>query len=186
MFTSRHSRNSSRAFTLVELSLAMAVSGLILTATLSFTVYAAKSFVAMQNYVDLEQRSQVAVDTMLADVRQTKFLINYGTATVSGKFVTNRLTFRDWDGGDLTFVYTNKLLLKTKGTESFMLLTNVDFLSFQMFQRTPIGGSFEQFPTAQPTNCKLVSVSWICSRTITGSKLNTESVQTAKIVLRKQ
>ena len=36
------------------------------------------------------------------------------------------------------------------------------------------------------TNCKLIAVSWVCSRTILGSKMNTESVQTAKIIIRKQ
>ena len=35
-----------------------------------------------------------------------------------------------------------------------------------------------------PAICKLVSVSWRCSRTILGQKVNTESVQTAKIVIR--
>jgi hypothetical protein len=32
----------------------------------------------------------------------------------------------------------------------------------------------------------LIEVSWICSRQIFGKKVNTESVQTAKIVIRKQ
>jgi hypothetical protein len=67
-----------------------------------------------------------------------------------------------------------------------MLLTNVDFLSFQIFQRNPVAGTYDTYPTSSATNCKLVSVSWICSRSILGSKLNTESVQTAKIVIRKQ
>jgi hypothetical protein len=50
-----------------------------------------------------------------------------------------------------------------------------------------VATTFEQFPTsAAAGNCKLVSVSWICSRSILGSRLNTESVQTAKIVIRKQ
>jgi hypothetical protein len=31
---------------------------------------------------------------------------------------------------------------------------------------------------------KLVDVSWLCSRKILGRKVNTESVQTAKIVMR--
>jgi prepilin-type N-terminal cleavage/methylation domain-containing protein len=191
MFTSRHlrpqPRRFNRAFTLVELSLALAVSGLILASTLSFSVYASKSFAAIHNYVDLEQRSQVAIDSMLRDIRETQFLLSYSTATLpNGNTITNVLTFRDSDGTNMTFNFTNNVLLKTKGPETKMLLTNVDFLTFQMFKRVPVGGTFDQFPTGTPTNCKLVSVSWICSRTIIGSKLNTESVQTAKIVIRKQ
>lgn len=182
----RNKSKSSRAFTLVELSMAMAVSGVILTATLSFTVYAAKSFAALYNYVDLEQRSQAAIDSMLRDVRETQYLSGYGTTTLNGRTITNVVSFLDPTNQTLTFHFTNNVLLKTRGTQNTMLLTNVDYLNFQMFQRVPIGGTFDQFPTATTTNCKLISVSWICSRTIIGSKVNTESVQTAKIVIRRQ
>jgi hypothetical protein len=33
---------------------------------------------------------------------------------------------------------------------------------------------------------KLVQVTWVCSRSILGKKVNTESVQSAKVVIRKQ
>lgn len=174
------------AFSLVELLVSIGVGAIILTAVLSFTVYAGRSFAAMQNYVDLEQKSQGAVDSMLRDIRQTKYLTSFGTTMFQGKNITNSLTFLDSDNQPLSFTFTNRLLLRTKGTSSTMLLTNVDFLTFQVFKRNPVATTFEQFPTATATNCKLVSVSWICSRTILGSAVNTESVQTAKIVIRKQ
>lgn len=175
-----------RAFTLIELLVAVAVSSVILTATLSFTVYAAKSFAAMENYVDLEQKSQYAVDSMLRDIRETKALISYGTASFNGRTITNVVSFRDADDLTLTYRFTNNILLRTKGGVSTMLLTNVDYLCFQVFKRNPVATTFEQFPTADAGSCKLVSLNWVCSRTILGSRLNSESVQTAKIVIRKQ
>ena len=178
---------SNRALTLADMTVAIAVSAIILTALLSFTVYAAKSFAAMENYVDLEQKSQNALDIMTRDIRESQFLISYGTTTLpSGLLVTNVLTFQDSDNTPLTFQFTNNILVRTKSSEATTLLTNVDFLSFQIFQRNPVAGTYDTYPTASATNCKLVSVSWICSRSILGSKLNTESVQTAKIVIRKQ
>ena len=36
------------------------------------------------------------------------------------------------------------------------------------------------------TGAKLIKLNWTCSRTILGQAVNTESVQTAKIVMRKQ
>ena len=180
-------RRSCRAFTLTEMSVAIAVSGIILTALLSFTAYAAKSFAAMQNYVDLEQKSQNALDIMTRDIRESQFLINFGTRTLpDGTVVTNTVTFQDFDNVPLAFTFTNNVLLRRKDTASSVLLTNVDYLTFQIFQRNPVAGSYEQYPTSDATNCKLVSVSWVCSRSILGSKINTESVQTAKIVIRKQ
>jgi hypothetical protein len=172
--------------TIPELSLAMAVSGVILVALMSFTVYASRCFVAMGNYVDLEQRSQNALDTLTRDIREMQYLTNYRTATISGVQVTNELTFVDVEGTNVTFLHSNDALLKIRGAETTTLLTDVDFLSFQIFQRNTMGGTFNQFPTADAQKCKLVAVSWICSRRILGSRMNTESVQTAKIVIRKQ
>ncbi len=189
MFTNLQSRTRA-AFTLVEMSMAIAISGLILTVVLSFSVYAAKTFAAMYNYVDLEQMSQTAVDSMLKDVRQTRALSSYGTTTLNGRTITNTLNFLDFDNQPLTYQFTNNCLFKTKGGVTDMMLTNVEYLCFQVFMRAPTGNNFDQFPIANNANAlataKVISVSWICSRSILGSKLNTESVQTAKIVIRKQ
>ena len=65
-------------------------------------------------------------------------------------------------------------------------MTECDYLRFAIFQRNPIGGTYDQYATASATNCKLVQLNWICSRTILGAKVNTESVQSAKIVIRRQ
>ncbi|HWN96259.1 MAG TPA: prepilin-type N-terminal cleavage/methylation domain-containing protein [Methylomirabilota bacterium] len=179
-------RNSCRAFTLSELAVGIAVSSIILTALLSFTVYGAKSFNAMSNYVDLEQKSQNALDTMTSEVRQTRYLSNYLTKTLNGVTITNTLTFVDFDSQLLVYTFTNDVLLRRKAGTETMLLTNVDYLNFGVFQRNTKTNSFDQFPTSDAPRCKVISVSWICSRTILGSKMNTESVQTAKIVIRKQ
>jgi prepilin-type N-terminal cleavage/methylation domain-containing protein len=179
-------RHGSRGFSLTELQMALAVSAVILTALLSFTVYASKCFAALENYVDLEQKSQNALDTMTRNIRQTQTLSSYSTRTVNGTLVTNRLTFIDEDGTSLIYNYTNNVLLQSKGGEVSMLLTNVDFLTFQLYQRNTVANTYDQFNASAIGSCKLISVSWICSRSIIGNRLNTESVQTAKIVIRKQ
>ena len=181
------SRHGARAgFTLVEMSMSLAVSGVILTVLLSFTVYAAKSFAAMENYIDLEQKSQRALDSMTQNIRQTQALTAYGTRQLNGQSVTNSLTFLDEDGTSLNYNFTDNVLLQTKSGDTTMLLTNVDYLTFQIYQRNTVANTYNQFPAGSVAQCKLISVSWICSRTILGSKMNTESVQTAKIVIRKQ
>lgn len=188
MFTNSSQLQKSRAgFTLAELSLGIAVSGVILVALLSFTSYAARSFAGMENYIDLEQKSQNALDTLTRDIRQTQCLTNFGTRLLSsGQKVTNTLVFWDSDSTELVFTYTNNVLLKSKGGVDTVLLTNVDFLTFQLFQRNPKFAEWSQYDAGDIATCKLISVSWICSRTILGSRLNTESVQTAKIVIRKE
>ena len=179
-------RNRELAFTITELWMAIAVASIVMAGLMTFSVYAARSFAGITNYVDLEQKSQNALDTMTRDVRQTQYLISYDTTTLDGRTITNQLTFMDYDGQPLSYGFTNNVFVRSKAGESTVLLTNVDFLTFQIFQRNPINGTYEQYPTASATNCKLISVSWICSRSILGSRLNTGSVQTAKVIIRKQ
>ena len=179
-------RNPELAFTVTELWLATAVASIVIAGLLSFSMYAAKSFAGITNYIDLEQKSQNALDTLTRDVRQTQYLMSYATTTLNGQTITNQLTFMDYDNQPLSYTFADNVFVRSKGFEKSVLLTNVDFLTFQIFQRNPVGGTYEQYPTATATNCKLISVSWICSRTILGNRLNTESVQTAKVIIRKQ
>src|SRR5688572_23960183 len=118
--------NSRRAFTLIELLVGVAVSSVILTALVSFTMYAGKSLAAMTNYVDLEQKSQNALDTMTFDIRATKFLVGYGTKTHNGMTITNSVTFKDSDNQDLPFTSTKNFFLPKKVAKTKILLPNVN------------------------------------------------------------
>src|ERR1043165_304504 len=90
------SRNQTRrGITIAEMWIAMAVSSIILVALLGLGSYAGKSFAALTNYVDLEQKSQKALDTMTREIRQTDRLLSFGTTTLRGQVITNALTFMD-------------------------------------------------------------------------------------------
>lgn len=172
-------RRRTGGFTLVEFMVASGIGLLVLTALAAFTSYTGRSFVAMGNYVDLDRASRNALDYMTKDIRQTQRLSGYAS---------NRIDFLDHDGGTLAYVYNAaaRTLTRTKGSTNKVLLTECDALQFSIFQRNPVGGTYDQYPTATLADTKLVQVTWTCSRTIFGAKVNTESVQTAKIVIRKQ
>jgi hypothetical protein len=178
--STKRARRRQAGLTLVESSVGMTLALLLMVAVVSFTMYTGRSFAGLANYVDLEASSQKALDTMTRDIRQTQAMLS---------IAPNQLIFNDWDSQPLTYTYspTARTLTKTKGNVTQVLLNECDFLSFSNYQRTPMEGKYEQYPVStSPTNTKLVSVTWVCSRQITGTKLNTESVQTAKIVIRKQ
>lgn len=165
--------------TLAELLLGVGVTAIVLLALVSFSIYSGKSLMGVWNYVDLDQRSQTAIDTMTREVRETTGLL---------EFTGNRLVFSDSDGGTLTYEYfpRRRTLERLKGTNTTVLLTECDELAFAIFQRNPSNAVYDYFPTATATNCKLINVSWVCTRTILGSAINSESVQTAKVVIRKK
>lgn len=166
-----------RGFTLVELMIAIAISSLVLAALTSFVLFSMKSFAAMFNYVDLEQKSQNAVNTLTREIRQAQALTY---------FTTTELAFRDYDSNLLTYSWSpnSRALVRVKNGETKALLTECDNLSFDIWQRSPIQGTWSNYSATIVTNTKLVNVSWTCSRKILGATLNTESVQTAKIVIR--
>ena len=166
--------------TTIELMVGVGIASLVMLVMASMSSFAARSFAGLANYTDLDAMSRNALDSMSQEIRQTRRLIE-GT--------TNRLVFEDSDGGELRYVYnaSSRTLRRQKNTaNSKVILENCDELTFTMFQRNPVGGSYEVYPTATPANCKLVQLRWTCSRDLIKAKANTESVQSSKIVIRKQ
>ena len=164
--------------TLFEIMVALGIGSFVLAGVCSMYFYSYRSFAAQLNYVDLDQYSHKALDKMSQQIRQVKALTD---------FTTNRLVFTDYDDAKLSFIYnpTNKTLIRTKGTQSETLLTGCQALTFSIYQRTPVAGTYDQYAATDVTTAKLIQVSWLCSRPLYyNSQVNTESMQSAKIVIR--
>ena|ERR1041384_5395138 len=167
------------AFTLVELTVAFGIGLVILSAVFSALFFSSRSFAAMTNYLDLQQKTQMALDQMSREIRQ----VNKLTA-----FSSNSMTFQDFDGGTLQYVWNqpSKTLTRTKGSVTQTFLTGCDTLQFTTYQRTPSNDTFLPYPTSTVTETKLIELKWNCSRTILGAKANTETMQSAKVVIRRK
>jgi type II secretory pathway component PulJ len=169
---------------LIELLVALGLSTFIGLAIAALSFYSSRSFAAMANYVDLEKQSQNALNTLTRDVRQADYL----ASCVTNHGVITALTF-SYHGQPLSYTYdsgADTLARTDTNGVTQVLLKECDFCAFWLYQRNPIGGSYDEYPAATPATCKLVQVTWVCSRTILGAKVNTESVQSAKIVIRKE
>ncbi len=183
----RTSKHQSRlaGFTLIEAVVALALATLVMAVVASLIVYSARTFSAMSNYVDLDLHSRAALDIISREVRQATAVADCRT-NGSVSFIT--LTNADTS----TFVKVSwnmdaaTLSLEKTGVAPQVVLTGCDRWRVWLYNRAPnISSSNLSFNAASSlANCKLLNMSWKCSRTILGSKLNTESVQTAQIVLR--
>jgi hypothetical protein len=151
---------------------------IIIAAMALMLFYTSRSFAAIINYVDLDQYSRKALDKMSMEIRQADRLVSNST---------NQLTF-SYNGGTLSYTYNpqTKTLTRTFGSETEVLLRECASLQFSIYQRNPVGGSYDVYPTGTPATTKLVQLTWTCARKILGQSVNTESVQSAKFVLRKQ
>ena len=184
MFIDRHSRKAPaargkhpcQAFTVAEFIIASGVAAVILLQICLLWFYSSRSFAAQLSYSDMDQRSQRALDTLTQNIRQCKSLTN---------FASTKLVFVDYDDRLLTFSFDNGYLLRTKNNITRTLLRDCKQGQFAIYQRTPIEGGFDHHPTADPNTCKLVEVSWLCSRKLFPSgPVTTETMQSARIVMR--
>lgn len=173
-------RRSLGGSTILELMVTTLVGSLALTAVGSLSVYTARSFAAMSNYMELDKNSRNALDRLTQVVREADGVTEFDNHNVKMSYHGMSLSFKYSQGAKtLTMIDTNG--------SSRVLLRDCDYLKFEAFQRNSVAGTYDQYPASTETNAtKLVQVSWICSRALIGSLLNTESVQSAKIVIRKQ
>ena len=181
--SSSHRRRAQRraAWTLLEMLVAMAASAIVLTAFLATTISISRTMVAVSNYNDLDQCSRITLDMLSQDIRNAATVSS--TSTTTDLTLTNNyngsITRYAWDGTN-SFTRTYRA---NGATSTQTMLTSCDAFAFAYYQRNPTNNL--NFVTASTsTQIKLVSVSWRCSRQILGSRLNTESVQTAHVVMR--
>lgn len=163
--------------TLVETMVGLAAGTLLLAVIATAWVFTARSFVAIGNYTEMDNDSRNTLDLMSREIRAASALTSYST---------NAITLRNLDNTTFSYVYspTAKTLSRVQGTSTKVLLEECDYARFSVSQRNVTNGFVFYSTTSNPSLTKLVDVSWKCSRRVLGTQINTESVQTAKIVLR--
>lgn len=168
---------SRGGFTFPEVLVASALGLLALLVVTTLSVYSSRSFVAIANYVELDQQSQLALDKMSKEIRQCR--------TVTG-FSSTSLQLLDADNNPVRFFYEpqQRALVGIWDGQTNLYMGNCDSLEFAKYQRTVISNTFDAYLPAFVPDTKLIQVTWVCSRKILGARANTESVQSAKVVLR--
>ena len=188
---------SCAGMTLVELLMAVGISWMVFAAVAILIFFSGRSYAALANYVDLDNRSRNALDRMSKEIRQVDCVTDSASATLpTGQVVTNRLALSgtETDGSAYTLIYdydpAMQTLVRTKAGGSYpgtnTLLTGCTYLNFGMYQRVPKTNSFDQFDAADLATCKVVQLDWICSRKIFNKTANTETIESAKVVIRKK
>ncbi len=175
----RPRRRSQRAFTLVEMTVATSVSVFVLATLMVSFVVLSRSFSALGNYTDLDRQSRNTLDVMARDIRQAGGLTNWTSTSLS---------FTNLDGNVLNYSYdpNAQVLSYTNGSarQSSVLLSNCTVLTFNIFQRTPTNGPISFYAASNAFSAKGIMVSFTCVRTNYLGLTDSESSQTASIVMR--
>jgi prepilin-type N-terminal cleavage/methylation domain-containing protein len=176
--------SSRRAFTLVEVLVAVAIGSVLLIAVLSLTFYSARSFAALANYVDLDNYSRNALDHATREIRQANRVMAGSDAHNLHLWVTDPVS---GTGRQVTYAYdtAEETLTRISGADEQVLLRECYQFQFGYHQRNATT-DWEALPATTVESCKQVRIFWECGRSILGARANTESVQSAKVVLRKR
>jgi hypothetical protein len=174
--------NSSRTrrlsgMTLLEMMVVVFIASFFIIGVLDFTIITFNQGIfATSNYADLNAKSRRTLDYLSRDIRDAKGLVS---------FATNSITLTNLDGTQFSYTWDgSNAVIRTYGGVTSLMMTNCDYLNFNIYQRNPTNNFTFVSTTASPGQTKLIDVSWRCSRKYLGQKVNTESVQTARIVIR--
>jgi type II secretory pathway component PulJ len=165
---------------------ATAIFSIASVALASIFMFSIKSFASMANYAILDIENREALDLLTRELRQARQVKSYVTNS-SG----NSLTFVNDANEQITYSFNaaEKQFLRTAPGSSEVLLTNCDLLNFSLFQRNPSNGNYGVFPVAfgnWTQSVKVVQLTWRTSRAVPTGPVNSENIQTARIIIRKQ
>jgi Tfp pilus assembly protein PilW len=162
------------------LLIAIFIGSLVAIALGMLGIYATRSFAALANYMELDKNSRNTLDRMTQIIRESDGVLSWQNHEIVLSYHSQPLSFA-YSPDDKKLFMTD-----TNGVKS-ALLEGCNYLDFQIFQRTSMGGVYDQYPvTADQAVAKIVQISWVCSKSLIGELINSESVQSAKIVIRKQ
>lgn len=162
------------------------ISGLALATLFMFSL---RSYTAMANYAVLDQYNRQAMDQLTYEIRQAQKVVSYASNSAASS-----LGIINGDGLNVTYTFdgTNQRVLRSASDgSSKVLLTNCSLLNFGLYMRPPTNGTFDVYPVNLGTNwqqmVKVIQLSWKTAMTICPTTLvNSEDIQTARIVIRKQ
>jgi len=180
---------SRQGWTLVEMMIAVGLFTLASMALMGLYVFSVKTMASMYSYSVLDQYNRQAMDLLTREIRQAKQVLNYTTNSIT------ILTAND-DGSigpriKYEFMPTPKKMVRrnlSDGTTK-VLLNNCSLLQFDLFTRCPSNAVFGSFPVAVnnwSNTVKVLQLTWKTMITQPSGIANSENVQTARIVIRKQ
>ena len=176
-----------QGWTLLETMIVVGLFSLVGMALMGTYIFSVKSMASMYSYSLLDQYNRQAMDQLTREIRQSRWVRRYTTNSIT------ILTANDdgSTGPNVTYSFSPsaKKLLRQSPDGTKALLDNCSLLSFQLFTRCPSNAVFGSFPVAvnnwQQT-VKVLQLTWKTSMTLPSGIINSENIQTARIVIRKQ
>jgi hypothetical protein len=123
----------------------------------------------------LTQQDRDASDQLSQDIRDAR----------SVRSAAPNQIVLDSPGRDIVYAYNPaaRTLTRIEGARNEVLLTDLDALSFSLFQQPGAKDAFNTFSPATVENARLVSCRWSSSQRIAGRKIESDSFQMSATAL---
>jgi len=173
-------------WTLLEMMIAVTIFTIAGAAVGSAYMFGLRSFQALSNYSELDQQNRVALDQLTREVRQARRVELKND---------DSLVLRDGNYDQITYKFngTTEQLTRTRNGKTTVLLEDCSLIKFVMATRVPNtnlvnDANFytDYYETSDEDQAKVINLSWKTRRTLPGGAGQTEDIQTARIVIRKQ
>ena len=184
--TLNSNRKRRQGWTLLETLFAFGAALLVITPAVVVYFFMNRTLEATANYEELDRQSRYALDVMTSDIRECGGLTSFSTNALSFTNQDGSLLQFTWDGTNY-LTYTNASTSLPGCPRGGTLLKGCNYLAFNIFQRNPNANTTMTFvpaPSTNPALTKVIVMDWVCKRTNYLTLTDSESVQTAKVVMR--
>ena len=173
-----------RAMALPELLVAVGLAAIVLTVLFVLFSFGMRSFAGLGNYASLSAQNRLAMDRMSREIRQATAVVEAQTNLpirwlVLSDTTTNPPLIIRYTWNSTTGVLTSEQTGQPIRTN----LLGCEQFDFALFQRTP-SNNWTFYPTTDTNCCKLIRLTWRCSRPIPGQTLANQDTLWAQIALR--
>jgi len=165
---------------------AVAIFSIAAAAASTAYLFSMRSFQSLSNYSSLDNQNRQTMNRMTRELREA-YSISQLTNTPSASWVT----FIDGNSlKEVQYLFKNdlhQLVRISNNVTTGILLTHCDLVKFNMGTRAPsTNNAFSYQPTSDPNHGKMIDMSWKSYRIIGKNITNSENIQTARILMRKQ
>jgi Tfp pilus assembly protein PilW len=172
-------RVAAAGFTLVEVLMGAALSGMILAGVLSTFLFLARSGMNVQNYNDMESQARKALEFFAEDVRQASSISWTSTTSLTLTVNTVPIVY--------TYDDTSKIFSRTIGSDTKSLLTGITSFQFKGYSIT--GTEITNFSTSAALTAagkitKQLQISLEAARSNKTVVTATNTVLSARFILR--
>ena len=170
------------AYTMIEMMIAVAVFSIAGGAMGSAYLFGLRSFQSLSNYAKLDKENREAVDRISRELREASSISSFDN------YLQNKLVFVDGNGKSITYQFNRyaQTLSRTSNGVVSVMLTNCSLINFNLGTRA-VSTNYVYDATTDPNHAKIIDLTWKTSKSLMGGRLTeSENIQTARIILRKQ